>query len=279
MTREVIIGAVLGGGATALLLLAWAWFQRRRQRDEEQREPLAALSRRFQRWETLGVVLMLVAMALSWGILTLAVDLFPKHSDTVYRLGAGWWHWAIAAFCVGNLVATGPTHFLFQWWMGAEAYADFRRYQARKFGYDSRRLLLPFYVVFGAITARFVVLLWGWGVSFTPQAILIDPFWSGETIRYTYAEVLQIRIPEADGDVDLTLQFADGGWWSTRNILYAKSPEQLRAIAAYASERSGLPVVDTTSAARTERTDPRIGHSPLGQSIRTSNAGSVEPNR
>lgn len=242
MTWQTIIGAMIGGTVTALLLVAWAHLYRWRHRDEEQRMPLAVLSRRFRWWEVLGVVLMLAAMLASWVVLVWYANAYPRHPRALHWLGPGGWHWAIAAFCAGNLLATGPTHLLFQWWMGPAKYAEFRAYQTRKFGYDAHRFLPIFYAVFGVITAKLLVLLFSWGVAFTPDEIVIEPFWYHETHRYGYDQVLQIQVAPGSSGKRLRLQFEDGRWWSTAGSTYAASDDLIEAIAESVSRRSTLPV-------------------------------------
>lgn len=243
MTRQLLIGALIGGTGTALLLLAWARFYRWRHQEEERRLPLHELSRRFHRWEVLGVVLMLAAMFASWlGFLWFA-GAYPRHPDAVHYLGANGWHWAAAAFCAGNLLATAPTHWLFQWWMGRPTYAEFRAYQTRKFGYDAHRWLPVFYAGFSVVTVKLTLLLYGWGVALTPDTITLEPFWWSETHRYTYDQLLQVHVAEGSADgTTLELRFDDGRWWRVPAFLYGASAETIEAAAAYASERSGLPV-------------------------------------
>jgi len=243
MTSRTVWAALAGGTMTALLLLGWARLQRWRHRDHENAQSLTELGRRFRRWEQLGVVLLLASVALAWIGLPWLSAAVPLHADAVRQLGAGRWHWAAAAFCVGNLFATAPTHFLFQWWMGPVAYGEFRAYQARKFGFDSRRWLVVFYVVFGAATARFIWLLLGWGVAFTPSEVVLSPFWKADQYRYGYERIMEVRIAEGERGLYLALQFDDGRWWNSAAALLGTTPAEIEQAAAYVSAQSGLPVV------------------------------------
>ena len=241
MQWHVIVAAVLGGGLTALALLVVARVQRRRWRALEKQAPLAELSRRFRNWETGGVVLMLVAMYASWLVLiSLAERATP--SAALHHLGANAWHWAAVAFFAGNLIATWPTHVLYRWWMGPSKYAEFRAYQTRKFGYDSRPWLPVFYVVFGTATVLVAWLMLSWGVTFTGEGVAFQPFGSRADRFYRYDQVMNVGTIDSEDRRILVLTLDDGRRWTSEMAPTAPSPALVERIARTVSDHSGLPI-------------------------------------
>ncbi len=249
MNYKVIAAAFVGALCTSLALLALA---RRSRRREHGGVPLEELARRYRHWENAGAGIIVVACILCWLALTWLAGKHPAPDPAVaYRLTAHPMYWAIAAFFLGILAATGPTHLLYSWLLG-ERFAEFRSYQARKFGFDAGRWMIPFYLVFGTATVAGIVLLFDWYVLFATDAVVVNKFTSLSLQRYSYLEVLQIRsaerIEQPDGTIDahygLVLHFDDGKRWSSRRDPSNADPQRLREIAQYVSERSSLPIVE-----------------------------------
>lgn len=247
---RVVLAAVLGAALSSLVL--W-WIARRSAARDTSQTPLAELSRRYRPWEVAGVALLLMAIAVSWLALLWLVQLYPAPDAAVaYRLTVHPFYWGVVAFFVGNLLATAPTHFLYAWLMG-EDFAQFRAYQARKFGFDSRRWMLPFYLVFGAASLAAIVFLLDWYVLIGANGIEINDFPKRSARRhYAYSQVLQIRTAERvetkSGAIQnrftVVFQFDDGRHWSSRRDAGHTSEKHLRDLTAYVSRQSTLPIVE-----------------------------------
>ncbi len=246
---RVVFAAVLGALLSTLAL--W-WVARRSAARDTSQISLAELSRRYRPWEVAGVAILLLAILISWlGLLWLA-QLFPAPDAAVaYRLTVHPFFWGVVAFFVGNLLATAPTHFLYAWMMGDD-FAQFRSYQARKFGFDSRRWMLPFYLVFGVASLATIVFLLDWYVLIGANGIELNDFPRLSARHYAYSQLLQIRTAERvetkDGSIQnrftVVFQFDDGRHWSSRRDAAHTSEKHLRDLAAYVSRQSTLPIVE-----------------------------------
>jgi hypothetical protein len=240
-----VIGAALaGGGATALLLLVVARVQRWRWREMERRSPLAELQRRFRAWEAGGIVILLAFIGACW-LALLAIAAATEPADVLMFVGPSPWHWAILAFFAGNVVAIGPTHLLFQHLMGPARYAEFRHYQMRKFGFDSRTWLIPFSLTFGTAIVLVAFKMLAWGATFTGERVILRSFWGDEVHRYDYDQVMEVATLGDSTGTRLVLRFADDRRWSI-----VRAPDLIEAIARTVSDHSGLPIVrsfDTTA--------------------------------
>lgn len=241
LSWQVIAAAVSGGIVTAALLYAFARVQRWRWRELEREKPLADLQRRFRAWEAAGMLLLAGFIIVAYRIL-LALAAAHTPAAALFHVGPATWHWAAMAFFAGNVLAIGPTHLLFRWWMGADTYAEFRTYQRRKFGFDSRTWMLSFCAVFGTAVVLVTLRLLAWGVSFTGEAVVIQPF-RGAPVRYGYDQVQEIATTGSDTATTLLVVFADGFHWSSEQAPSRVSPPLLDAIAETVSVHSGLPVV------------------------------------
>ena len=251
MNFRVIAAAFVGALCTSLVLWAWA---RRNSRREHGSVPLSELARRYRRWEHAGAGIIVLACVVCWLALMWIAGRYPAPDPAVlYRLTPHPLYWAAAAFFLGILTATGPTHLLYSWLMG-ERFAEFRSYQTRKFGFDSGRLMVPFYLVFGSATVAVVVLLLNWYVLFGSDGIVVDSLGSLSERHYSYEQVMQIRTAERmeqrDGVIanryGLVLHFDDGSHWSSHRDPSNASPQRLREIAEFISERSSLPIVEVS---------------------------------
>lgn len=240
-----VIGAALGGGgATALVLLVVARVQRWRWRDMERRAPLAELQRRFRSWEAGGLVILAAFIGASW-LALLAIATAAEPADVLHFVGPSPWHWAILAFFAGNVLAIGPTHLLFHRMMGAARYAEFRHYQMRKFGFDSRTWLVPFSLTFGTAVVLVALKMLAWGATFTGEQVILRSFWANDVRRYDYDQVMEVATLRHSSRTRLVLRFADDRRWST-----VLAPDLVEAIARTVSDHSGLPIVrsfDTTA--------------------------------
>jgi len=250
MEGSVLGAAALGAAFTGLLL--WLWARRSAARPSDGAS-LAELARRYVWWERLGFAVLLVSIGLVWLGLLLLGRLYPAAAPaTGYRLTASPLYLAVLAFFLGNLLATGPTHLLYIRLLG-ERFPEFRAYQARKFGFDAGRWMLPFYLFLGSVVTVATVAVVDWYVVFDAEAITISELPSlGDTRRYSYAQLLQIRtaprIEREDGAMveswTFMLQFDDGRSWSSQKDASRSSPEQRREMARFIAERSSLPWVE-----------------------------------
>lgn len=248
MSTRTLLGALAGGLITSFVL----WLHARWSSSRDQGGvPLTELARRYRNWEIGGVVLLALAVLATWlGLLALNRHYPETDADAVFRLTPNALYWAVVAFFIGNLVATGPTHLLYSWLLG-ERFAEFRDYQTRKFGFDAWRWMLPFYLVFGAGCAAVTFALVDWYVVLTPTTIVINNLGSTGELRYTYEDVAEIRISDrvegTDGSVveqaSLVVYFNDGSRWSSAKDPSRATPEELQRIATYVAESSGLPLV------------------------------------
>jgi hypothetical protein len=209
------------------------------------------LSRRYWRWEALGVVFILAGVAISWWLFVeLAHWRFSWGAGEAYWLSPNALVWGAPAFFVGILSATWPTDLLYRRLLGAR-YPEFRDYQTRKFGYDGRRWMLPFYFITGAMSATIVLLLLDCYVFFGPTEIHIDELWELDSYAFTYDQIMEIRASEwREGDdgqrvkhFTLSILFEDGTIWTSRRDAWYSGSEQLRDIAAHVAGRAGIPIV------------------------------------
>lgn len=241
LSWQVISAAVAGGLVTGAVLYGFARLQRWRWRDLEREKPLADLQRRFRAWEAAGMLVLTAFIFASYrGLVALAAASTP--AAALFHVGPATWHWAAVAFFAGNVLAIGPTHLLFRWWMGPEMYAEFRDYQRRKFGFDSRTWMLSFCAVFGTAVVLVTQRMLAWGVSFTGEAVVVQPF-RGSPLRYGYDQVQEIMTTGSNTATTLVIVFADGSHWSSDRAPSRISVPVMDAIAETVSVHSGLPVV------------------------------------
>jgi hypothetical protein len=222
--------------------------------------PMHELSRRYWKWEAGGVLLIAIGVVVSWGLLLLLAHWrFGSNGVSVYWLSPAALVWIMPAFFAGILAATWPTDLLYRYLMG-DRYEEFRGYQTRKFGYDGRRWMLPFYFICGGLTAALIVLLLDCYVFFGPNSIQVDGLWAMESERFVYDDVIEIRVSDwREGDngqrvahYTLALYFADGAIWTSARDEWYSGNDRLRDIAAYVSERSGIPIVEIDVMSPTE---------------------------
>lgn len=248
MDLRVILAALVGGLVTTAALYAVA----RRGWRRDTGESLAVLARRYRSWEAAGVGLMLLAVLLCWGLLIALTRFYPPaQPEFVHRLTPHPFYWLALAFFLGNLVATGPTHLLYSWLLG-ERFAELRAYQTRKFGFDSGRWMLPFYLVFAPITGFLVALLLDWYVLIGAEGMVIDDIFSWDAAHYSYEDVMEIRaaerIEQRDGHMSegwsFMVYFIDGSRWSSRSDPSGIDSARAQSLARYISEHSDLPVIE-----------------------------------
>ncbi|HYD49575.1 MAG TPA: hypothetical protein VEB21_14565 [Terriglobales bacterium] len=249
MNMRVIAAAAAGALITGLCLWAYARWSASH---DDGRVPLTELARRYRYWEIAGVVLVLLSIAAS-ALLLLAVARRypPAYPGEAFRLTVPPLYWIAVAFFAGNLLATGPTHLLYAWLLG-ERFAEFREYQARKFGFDSVRWMLPFYLVFGGVTAAVTAALLDWYVVFRADDMIVDHLVVFAERSYPYDELLEIRaaprFENHSGDIEerwtFVLHFDDGHFWSSLLDPSHASEARLREIAGYVSAQSGLPITE-----------------------------------
>lgn len=250
MSFRILTAAAAGAAGTGLVLWLVA---RRSARRSDDGPPLVELARRYVWWERLGLTMLLLAIGLSWVMLLELSHVYPAlPAQDGYRLTPHPLYLGALAFFIGNLLATGPTHLLYVYLLG-ERFAEFRAYQARKFGFDAVRWLLPFYLLLGSVTLAATVMVMDWYVVISGRGLIINDLpSSGQLQEYSYAELLQIRtapqVQRADGDTlpgwTFVLQFADGRHWSSGSDPSRASPQQLQEIARFISQQSGLPWVE-----------------------------------
>jgi hypothetical protein len=220
------------------------------------------LTRRYWKWEAVGVVMIAVGIAVSWwALLQLAELRFQSETSSIYWLSPSAVIWGAPAFFAGILMATWPTDVLYRRLLG-DRYPEFRDYQTRKFGYDGRRWMLVFYVVFGSANAVLIGLLLDTYVCFGPRAIHIDELWALEPSRFRYDEVMEIRVSDRrempSGEVvekfTVALHFADGHAWTSNGDRWFAGREHLREIVAHVASRSGIPAVELSILSQSELT-------------------------
>jgi hypothetical protein len=218
------------------------------------------LKQRYWKWEAVGVAFILVGIAVSWVVLVgLAGEHFYAREGEVYWLSPATLVWGVPAFFSGILLATWPTDLVYRRLLG-DRYAEFRDYQARKFGYDGPRWLPLFYLVFGTATAGMIAVLFDFYVCFGPNSIEIDEMWTGRPYRYAYDQIIEIRASDwresVRGDLvqhyTLALHFSDGNVWSSNRDQWYEGRQRLREIAAYVSARAGIPIVELSVLSRAE---------------------------
>jgi hypothetical protein len=225
-----------------------------------EKTPMRELTRRYWRWEAGGVLLIVVGIFLSWGLLLLLAGWrFNTHGGAIHWLSPSALVWLAPAFFAGILSATWPTDALYRRLLGAR-YDEFRAYQTRKFGYDGRRWMLPFYFICGAMTGAIVLLLLDCYVFFGPNSIQIDGLWGMQPELYRYDEVIEIRASDwregEEGELlphyTLALYFADGTIWTSGRDEWYSGNDELRDIAAYVARYSGIPIVEIGVMSRAE---------------------------
>ena len=216
-----------------------------------EKTPMRELTRRYWKWEACGVLFIFVGIAVSWLLFTeLARWRFAPGRDTGFWLSPNPLVWLAPAFFVGILSATWPTDLLYRRLLG-DRYPEFRAYQTRKFGYDGRRWMLPFYFITGALSATIVVLLLDCYVHFGPTTMQINELWTLQPYSFSYDQVIEVRASEwregADGErlkhYTMSILFADGMTWTSRRDDWYSGSDRLPQIAAYVAARSGIPIV------------------------------------
>ncbi len=102
--------------------------------------------------------------------------------------------------------------------------------------------MLSFCAVFGTAVVLVTLRLLEWGVSFTGEAIVIQPF-RGAPVRYGYDQVQEIATTGNGTATTLLVVFADGLHWSSDRAPSRVSAPVIDAIAETISVHSGLPIV------------------------------------
>lgn len=225
-----------------------------------EKTPMRELTRRYWKWEAVGVLLIVVGICVCWALLLLLAEWrFGSEGGTVHWLSPSALVWGAPAFFAGILSATWPTDLLYRRLL-ADRYEEFRDYQTRKFGYDGRRWMPPFYFICGAMTTTIILSLLDCYLFFGPTAIEIDGLWALQPRSYRYDQVIEIRASDwregSDGErvehYTIALHFADGSAWSSGRDTWYSGREDLRDIAAYVSSHSGIPIVELDVMRRVE---------------------------
>lgn len=218
------------------------------------------LTRRYWKWEACGVLFILAGIAVGWFVLTeLARWRFVSGRDGVYWLSPNPLVWLAPSFFIGILLATWPTDLLYRRLLG-DRYPEFRAYQTRKFGYDGRRWMLPFYFITGAMSGAIIFLLFDCYVYFGPTTIQINELWALQPYSFSYDQVIEIRASDwreaAEGErvkhYTMSILFADGTVWTSRRDAWYSGSDYLPQIAAQVATQSGIPIVQVDVMNRAE---------------------------
>lgn len=219
----------------------------------EQARSLDELSRIYGRWESLGLVALIIAPASGlvcwWLLCRLANWRFGAFAHAPYALVPTDAFWILPAEFIGILSAWRPLDVLYRVLL-KERYAEFLAYQKLKYGIDQQRLEYPLYAITGGLCLAYVTLVLDWYALFTPAGITVNPFWTVGALQYSYGQVRSIRASDRfvgpTGKIvpqwSFVIDFDDGRRWGSRWSPARRDPARLREIAAYVARESGRPI-------------------------------------
>ena len=226
----------------------------------------------FQNYDGYGVGLILFfcfvnAIILSWLFSRLGTmynaSRFP---DATFALTVAWPFYLLPAFSPGLLLAYYIADRAFRVIVGNRNYQEYRDYSNyvtnKYYGINWKALVRPFVILVIVTTIIPWYILTNWYVLFTPEYIVIKPWFSITSSTHQYSDIESIRTAPAWISIDrkeivpnrqYIIQFRNGDKWVTQGGLnFSKtygSParltsEQMAQILGYVSRKAGVPITE-----------------------------------
>ncbi len=138
-----------------------------------------------------------------------------------------------------------------------DAYSGYMDYQNRITGLANERATRAFAVLLGLMWAVLSIGFLHWSSAFSAQDLHQRPLFSLQTRHYPFAEIEELQtlahFVRPDGRLctleHYRIRFADGSRWDSRNSGF-ENPVRNRALFAWLSEQTGLPLVEVVPEGR-----------------------------
>jgi hypothetical protein len=216
--------------------------------------PIDDLRKQYRKSD-LGARLLLIALGGAafwplWRALRLLGSLAVPHvHDAVYVLTPSSLVWALPALVLGTIGASFLVDALLRHQL-RDSYAEFVRYQNRRYGFDTARVERPIYLIVPAACLVGSALTANWYVYVTPHAIVVNPFFGVRETSLSFDRIDDIvtagRVRSPIGKEIERREYAvrtrDGLSWNTQMDPSMSPAARKTEIVQYVSQQSGVPI-------------------------------------